>query len=169
MEFMSIRGLRAWAESGGNFHCILDDMEAVSWLLAYTLVARKPEAIRTIQDNLFLEMLSNRDAAQLAGLKAAFIGPNGAGTRIRWNDEENTSLRPIVKKWLEITAQLNGEAEAIFSKPEDPEDQDSFSVPREPEEVHAERLRDVAHQYFSRYLMAGLEFLKRVGAYGSSA
>ncbi|KZV62271.1 hypothetical protein PENSPDRAFT_540996, partial [Peniophora sp. CONT] len=33
MEFMSIRGLRAWAVSGGNYHCILDDMEAVSWLL----------------------------------------------------------------------------------------------------------------------------------------
>ncbi|KZV64287.1 hypothetical protein PENSPDRAFT_541762, partial [Peniophora sp. CONT] len=38
MEFMSIRGLRAWAGSGGDFHCILDDMEAVFWLLVYTLV-----------------------------------------------------------------------------------------------------------------------------------
>lgn len=162
MEFMSIRGLRAWAGSGGDFHCILDDMEAVFWLLVYTLVVRKSQEERTVEEKIFLEMLSNRDSAQLAELKAAFIGPTGAWTRIDWIEGDID----IVNEWLDITAQLNKEAENIFSKQKDP--RRARRVPREPEEVHTEELKKVAHRYFSRYLMAGLKFLKSADAYGSS-
>ncbi|KZV62309.1 hypothetical protein PENSPDRAFT_758796 [Peniophora sp. CONT] len=162
MEFMSIRGLRAWAVSGGTYHCILDDMEAVFWLLVHTLVVRKSQEERTVDENGFLTDLGVLDARQLAASKVEFIGPNGAGTRIDWIDGD----MDIVNEWLDITAQLNKEAENIFSKQKDP--RRARRVPREPQEVDAEKLREVAHRYFSRYLMAGLEFLDSAGAYGSS-
>lgn len=156
---MSSRMITHWAKNAPSFHSAIDDLESFSWVLLWVAL-HSPDSTPEMMD--WVVSLSDDSPVKLLQAKV-YISVVLSGARPPNLADFSPFFRsvfPLLEKWFTFAIEAEKAVNTLA--------RELAGISFDHSTFHAQ-LRDLSLVYYVKYLEAGVEFLRKNGAYGQTA